>query len=182
VPQPDSASAAVVFVRIYFYLHHDAQIIARIYVRLILAQAFHRRSNPGLASKKHQPTGISRASLTDGYRNMRAIHRLQLYVHIGKRYQTTERRHRKIRALFSLWTTCEFDEVRSVAARIILAFREPTMIAEHLFQQHVCEFFHYIYTWFEGDVGPEQVRSDLGDRPHDVAVGAGTGQSEGSQT
>jgi hypothetical protein len=55
---------------------------------------------------------------------MRAIHRLRLYVQIGKRYQTAERRHRKVGTLFSLWTMWEFDEVRSVATGIILAFRE----------------------------------------------------------
>jgi hypothetical protein len=104
IPQLYSASAAVIFLRSYFNLRHEAQTIAKSYVHLTLVQAF-RRSNPDVMSKKDPPTSTLWASTTDYYRIMRAIHRLQLYVHIGKRYQTTERRHRKVRALFSLWTT-----------------------------------------------------------------------------
>jgi hypothetical protein len=105
-------------------------------------------------SKKDPPTCTLWASTTDYYRIIRAILRLQLYVHIGKRYQTTERRHRKVRALFSLLTTWEFDEVRSVATGIILAFREPYKNAEYLHQQHVCDFFRYLYARFEDDIAP----------------------------
>jgi hypothetical protein len=85
---------------------------------------------------------------------MRAIHRLQLYVQINTSYLESRKRHHKIKALFSLWTTWEFDEVRSLATGIVLAYRDPSEIASEIYQQHVCDFFHYVYAHLETDMAP----------------------------
>jgi hypothetical protein len=53
-------------------------------------------------------------SKVERHRILRAFLRLQLDIEIRKLYGTRRSLKRKLRGLFSLWTTWELDEVRSL--------------------------------------------------------------------
>ncbi|KAI4636783.1 hypothetical protein J4E93_010908 [Alternaria ventricosa] len=88
----------------------DADSLTDQFVYLALGNAVAR-----WASYDDSDYGTETLSNVEHHRVLRAFFRLQLYAVIRKLYGKGKGFKRKIRSLFSMWTTWEFDEVRSLA-------------------------------------------------------------------
>ena len=106
----DSSGHAVGMLAQYQALLIDADILTDQFVHIALGNAVAR-----WASSDQSRYGTDTLSDVEHHRVLRAFFRLQLYVVIRKLYGIGKGFKRKIRSLFSMWTTWEFDEVRSLA-------------------------------------------------------------------
>ncbi|KAF1844395.1 uncharacterized protein K460DRAFT_317928 [Cucurbitaria berberidis CBS 394.84] len=142
----DSAKQAVSVVHTYRDCLHDANTIIEQYAKIILGNAVAGR----FAYEQHPRYGTDTLSEIEHHRILRAFFRLQLYRRIRELYGTGRNFKRRIRALFSLWTAWEFDEVRSVAEWIILEYPN---LPEH-YAEGIQNLFATVYTYFGLDMNP----------------------------
>ena len=114
----DSAKQAVAVINTYRKSLQDADFIIEQYVKMVLGNAVIE-----ICYLEQQPWyGTDTLSEIEHHRILRAFFRLQLYTRIRELYGGGRNFKRRLRALFSLWTSWEFDEVRSVAEWMILEY------------------------------------------------------------
>jgi hypothetical protein len=94
--------------------------------------------------------GTITLSPVEHHRILRAFLRLQLYTEIRNLYGAIESFKRKLRSLFSLWTTWEFDELRSLAEWMKIA--RPCVPREHPKSIHT--LFGSVNEHFHNDMAP----------------------------
>lgn len=106
----DSPTHAVGMLKTYQACLVDADILTDQFTKIALGNAVARWRTVS------QPRfGTDTLSDIEHHRVLRAVLRLQLYAEMRKLYGARKSFTRKLRSLFSMWTTWEFDEVRSVA-------------------------------------------------------------------
>jgi hypothetical protein len=105
----DSTTQAVAVLSKYQRYLIDAETLTDQFAKITIGNA---------AAQYHfgqQPRyGADTLSRIEHHRILRAFLRLQLYIEIRKLYGVRKSIKRKLRGLFSLWTTWEFDEVGSL--------------------------------------------------------------------
>jgi hypothetical protein len=105
----DSSSQAVAVLRKYQTYLIDAETLTDQFAKITIGNTAARYSH-----EKHPRYGADMLSKVERHRILRAFLRLQLDIEIRKLYGTRRSLKRKLRGLFSLWTTWELDEVRSL--------------------------------------------------------------------
>jgi hypothetical protein len=94
--------------------------------------------------------GTDTLSKVEHHRILHAFFRLQLYTKIRKLYGARKSFKRKLRSLFSLWTTWEFDEVRSLAEWIKI---ERPSLPKHR-AKSIRALFALVDIYFHNDMAP----------------------------
>ncbi|CAN9248227.1 unnamed protein product [Alternaria alternata] len=115
--------------------------------------------------------GADTLSKVEHRRILHAFLRLQLYIEIRKLYGVRRSSKRKLRGLFSLWTTWEFDEVRSLVEWIKI---ERPSLPKH-YAKRIRKLFALVDAHFYNDmalVEPTRVMKtgDLWDIHPDVML------------
>ncbi|CAN9266914.1 unnamed protein product [Alternaria alternata] len=100
--------------------------------------------------EKHPRYGADTLSKVEHHRILRAFLRLQLYIEIRKLYGARRSLKRKLRGLFSLWTTWEFDEVRSLVEWIKI---ERSSLPKH-YAKSIRKLFALVDAHFYNDMAP----------------------------
>lgn len=141
-----NAKQAVVFVNTYHKSLHDADFIIEQYAKMTLGNAVLRKHAFGQIPRY----GTHTLSEIEHHRVQRAFFRLQLYTQMRELYGAGRNFKRKLRALFSLWTPWEFDEVRSVAEWIVLEYPD----LPKRYTTGIRNLFATVDAYFRSDMAP----------------------------
>jgi hypothetical protein len=141
----DSSSQAVVVLRKYQKYLVDAETLTDQFAKITIGNAAVR-----YASGDHCRYGADTLSKVEYRRILRAFLRLQLYIEIRKLYGVRRSLKRKLRGLFSLWTTWEFDEVRSLVEWIKI---ERSSLPKH-YARSIRKLFALVDAHFYNDMAP----------------------------
>ncbi|CAN9254723.1 unnamed protein product [Alternaria alternata] len=141
----DSSSQAVAVLRKYQTYLIDAETLTDQLAKITIGNAAARYSH-----EKHPRYGADTLSKVEHHRILRAFLRLQLYIEIRKLYGARRSLKRKLRGLFSLWTTWEFDEVRSLVEWIKI---ERSSLPKH-YAKSIRKLFALVDAHFYNDMAP----------------------------
>ncbi|RYN29229.1 hypothetical protein AA0112_g7391 [Alternaria arborescens] len=149
----DSSSQAFAVLRKYQIYLIDAETLTDQFAKITIGNAAARYSH-----EKHPRYGADTLSKVEHHRILRAFLRLQLYIEIRKLYGARRSLKRKLRGLFSLWTTWEFDEVRSLVEWIKI---ERSSLPKH-YAKSIRKLFALVDAHFYNDMAPYvKARPDL---------------------
>ncbi|KAG9191390.1 hypothetical protein G6011_09478 [Alternaria panax] len=141
----DNSTQAVAVLNKYQTYLLDADILTDQFAKMTIGNAV-ARHEPGHTYR----FGTDTLSKVEYFRVPRAFLRLQLYAEIRRLYGAKKGFKRKIRSLFSLWTTWEFDEVRSLVEWITV---ERPSLPKH-YAKSIRILFASISANFHNDMTP----------------------------
>ncbi|KAF7670739.1 hypothetical protein GT037_011190 [Alternaria burnsii] len=141
----DSSSQSVAVLRNYQKYLVDAETLTDQFAKITIGNAAVRYVSGDL-----RRYGADTLSKVEHHRILRAFLRLQLYIEIRKLYGVKKSLKRKLRGLFSLWTTWEFDEVRSLVEWIKI---ERSSLPKH-YARSIRKLFALVDAHFYNDMAP----------------------------
>jgi hypothetical protein len=148
----DSSSQAVAVLRKYQKYLVDAETLTDQFAKITIGNTAARYSH-----EKHPRYGADTLSKVEHHRILRAFLRLQLDIEIRKLYGTRRSLKRKLRGLFSLRTTWELEEVRSLVEWIKI---ERSSLPKH-YAKSIRKLFALVDAHFYNDMAPYvKARSD----------------------
>lgn len=141
----DNSSQAVTVLRKYQTYLIDAETLTDQFAKITIGNAAARYSR-----EKYPRYGADTLSKVEHHRILRTFLRLQLYIEIRKLYGARRSLKRKLRGLFSLWTTWELDEVRSHVEWIKI---ERSSLPKH-YAKSIRKLFALVDAHFYNDMAP----------------------------
>ena len=141
----DSSSQSVAVLRNYQKYLVDAETLTDQFAKITIGNAAVRYVSGDL-----RRYGADTLSKVEHHRILRAFLRLQLYIEIRKLYGVKKSLKRKLRGLFFLWTTWEFDEVRSLVEWIKI---ERSSLPKH-YARSIRKLFALVDAHFYNDMAP----------------------------
>ncbi|KAB2108446.1 hypothetical protein AG0111_0g2525 [Alternaria gaisen] len=123
----------------------DAEILTDQFAKITIGNAA-----AWYSYENHPRYGADTLSKVEHHRILRAFLRLQLYIETRKMYGVRKSLKRKLRGLFSLWTTWEFDEVRSLVEWIKI---ERRSLPKH-YAESIHNLFALVDAHFYNDMAP----------------------------